>query len=77
MHEVVDPVAARVPSGDEGGPRDRALRWHAAGEAPKSADPAKPAHMSQLALGHHTVDDLGVEAVQAQHDDLALPGWGR
>ena len=74
--EVRDRVTARIRSGDESAPSHGAQRRHGCAQLVKRAHRRKLAEVRSPPLVHQGLDDLGVEAVQAEHDHPAAISRG-
>ena len=66
--EIEDSVTAGVHSGREGRPRDGGLRRVCRGESGVTSLSAQFGERREFSRGDQRLDDLGVEAVQSDHD---------
>jgi hypothetical protein len=75
--EVEDPRAARVAAGRERRPRHRRLRRRGRSQAGVAATRGEFREARQLSRGDHALRELGVDAVEAEHDQAAYRGSRR
>jgi hypothetical protein len=72
VDKIKDTVSAGVHSRDQVRPRDRTLRWDAAGQTPERSLLRQAGKIRHLALRHELREQIRIEAVNPQ--DYHLPG---